>query len=160
MHKMCVCARARGWISRFQRVYSLQIKKIWWSESETLALIVLFKHTSQFNGGSYGSSIPVKPEKSQIRISLLRQTAKVNIKLEAFISDTIPTTYLLSFLPVQVCIGPLGPCFHTLQVAHPNTPIIATKRSDVITLIHLRGNNKRKRNHFSCTLDIRKTNAT
>lgn len=26
-------------------------------------------HTSQFNGGSYGSSIPVKPAKCQINIS-------------------------------------------------------------------------------------------
>lgn len=89
--------------------------------------------TSQSNGGSYGSSIPVKPVGQNPRIDayLLTsalQTAHVKIvKYDTELSHRgrgqrrpdLIHKYLWFFQNVQACTGPLGPFAHKLEEVHP-----------------------------------------
>lgn len=79
--------------------------------------------TSQFNGGSYGSSIPVKPARpiSKLRAKKCEKTQAARIHRGTLQIQI--RKYPWPSLLVQACKGPLGPLPHTLEVAHPWTPV-------------------------------------
>lgn len=76
--------------------------------------------TSQFKGGSYGSSIPVKPVYVQSQFLSINNNKCAKSDWEEYV--LIDCTHLWSFLHVQACKGLWDPLLHKSLVENPRKP--------------------------------------